>query len=80
MTGSDEYPLTIGKNVLIKGKSYLLGSRIGDNVTIEHSVLKQKKIKNGGDVSFYLPETEGTENISEIPEAGGVKKRRMRKR
>jgi hypothetical protein len=43
-------------------------------------VLKQKKIKNGGDVSFYLPETEGTENISDLPDAGGVKKRRTRKK
>lgn len=79
MTGSDEHPLTIGKKVLIKGTSYLFGSRIGDNVNIEHSVLKQKKIKNGGDVSFYLPETEGIENISDLPGAGGVKKRRTRK-
>ena len=80
MTGSDEYPLTIGKNVLIKGKSYLLGSRIGDNVNIEHSVLIKKKVKNGGDVSFYLPETEGIKNISDLPAVGGVKKRRTRKR
>ncbi|MCK7525984.1 MAG: hypothetical protein MZV64_54430 [Ignavibacteriales bacterium] len=45
MTGSDEFPLRIGKNVLIKGSSYLFGSIVEDGVSIEHSVLIKKKLK-----------------------------------
>ncbi len=79
MTGSDEFPLSIGKKVLIKGTSYLFGSQVGDNVNIEHSVLITKKVKNNGNVSFYIPETSGAENISDVPVKGDVKKKRMRK-
>ncbi|MCZ7614817.1 MAG: hypothetical protein M5T52_15115 [Ignavibacteriaceae bacterium] len=32
MTGSNEFPLRIGKNVLIKGTSYIFGSKISDNL------------------------------------------------
>jgi bifunctional UDP-N-acetylglucosamine pyrophosphorylase/glucosamine-1-phosphate N-acetyltransferase len=80
MTGSSEYPLTIGKNVLIKGTSYLFGSQVGDNVNIEHSVLIKKQVKNSSKISFYLPVTLGAENISDLPARGGVKKRRTKKR
>ena len=73
MTGSDEYPLRIGKNVLIKGSSYLFGSIVEDGVTIEHSVLIKKKIKAEKDVfgkikpvRFYIPKTEGNDLLSEI--------------
>jgi len=66
MTGSDEYPLRIGKNVIIKGASYLFGTKVGDNSEIEHSVLKMKKIKAGSAVRFYLPEVEGLDSITEI--------------
>ena len=51
MTGSDDFPLRIGKNVLIKGSSYLFGSIVEDNVTIEHSVLIKKKVKAEKDKS-----------------------------
>ncbi len=64
MTGSDEFPIEIGNNVLIKGMSYLFGSRIGDNVNIEHSVLIRKKVKSNSSVKFYLPEAEGADVIS----------------
>lgn len=73
MTGSDEFPLRIGKNVLIKGSSYLFGSVVEDNVIIEHSVLIKKKIKAEKDaagkiksVRFYIPVTEGKDLLSEI--------------
>ena len=73
MTGSDDFPLRIGKNVLIKGTSYLFGSIIEDDVTIEHSVLIKKKIKAEKDASgkikpvrFYIPDTIGKDLLSDI--------------
>jgi bifunctional UDP-N-acetylglucosamine pyrophosphorylase/glucosamine-1-phosphate N-acetyltransferase len=73
MTGSDVFPLRIGKNVLIKGTSYLFGSIVGDGVTIEHSVIIKKKIKAEKDnfgnikpVKFYLPESEGKELLEDL--------------
>lgn len=73
LTGSDEFPLRIGKNVLIKGTSYLFGSMVEDNVAIEHSVLIKKKVKaekdkNGNlkQVRFFIPDTEGKELLSDI--------------
>jgi bifunctional UDP-N-acetylglucosamine pyrophosphorylase / glucosamine-1-phosphate N-acetyltransferase len=73
MTGSDEFPLRIGKNVLIKGTSYLFGSIVDDEVIIEHSVLIKKKVKAEKDkngnvkaVKFYIPETEGKDLLSDI--------------
>lgn len=73
MTGSDEFPLRIGANVLIKGTSYIFGSLIEDNVHIEHSVIIRKKVKavklNDGSVKpirYYIPPPEGTEAIENI--------------
>lgn len=73
ITGSDEFPTRIGKNVLIKGTSYLFGSIVEDEIMIEHSVLIKKKIKAEKDTSgkiksvrFYLPESEGKELLSDI--------------
>ncbi len=73
MTGSNEFPLRVGKNVLIKGTSYIFGSIIEDFVYIEHSVIIRKKIRaiNIDDhtvrpVRFYLPPPEGTELIEDI--------------
>jgi bifunctional UDP-N-acetylglucosamine pyrophosphorylase / glucosamine-1-phosphate N-acetyltransferase len=73
MTGSDEHPLRIGNNVLIKGTSYIFGSIIEDDVYIEHSVLIKKKveklIKRNGEVQkikFYLPMPEGIDAIEDI--------------
>lgn len=70
MTGSDEFPLVIGKNVLIKGTSYIFGSTIEDDVHIEHSVLIKKRInrlvKRNGEVQkirFYLPMPSGVDAI-----------------
>jgi bifunctional UDP-N-acetylglucosamine pyrophosphorylase/glucosamine-1-phosphate N-acetyltransferase len=73
MTGSDEYPLKIGKNVLIKGTSYIFGSVIEDDIYIEHSVLIKKKveklIKRNGEIQkirFYLPMPEGIDAVEDL--------------
>lgn len=75
MTGSDEYPLRIGKNVLIKGTSYLFGTIVEDDVHIEHSVLIKKRVertlKKDGTVrpvKFYLPMPEGVDSVTDINE------------
>jgi len=76
MTGSDEFPLRIGKNVLIKGTSYLFGTTVEDDVHIEHSVLIRKKVervlrKDGTvrKVRFYLPMPEGIDSVSDLSES-----------
>ena len=72
MTGSDDYPMRIGNNVIIKGTSYLFGSIVEDDIFIEHSILVKKRIKrellNGEvkKVSYYLPKPEGIESISDL--------------
>jgi bifunctional UDP-N-acetylglucosamine pyrophosphorylase/glucosamine-1-phosphate N-acetyltransferase len=73
ITGSDEYPTRIGKNVLIKGTSYLFGTTVEDGVFIEHSVLIRKKIRavkdeNGNirPVRFYIPIPEGSDLVRDI--------------
>ncbi len=73
LTGSNEFPLRIGKNVLIKGTSYIFGSVIEDGVHIEHSVIIRKKIerhikKNGvvQSVRFFIPKPEGIDSIEEL--------------
>ena len=73
ITGSDEHPVIIGKNVIIKGTSYVYGSQIDDNVIIERSVLKRKKIINSKkekleylEVRFYLPAAVGINMISDL--------------
>lgn len=73
MTGSDEFPLRIGKNVLIKGTSYIFGSIIEDDIFIEHSILIKKKIerlsKKDGTVQkvrYYLPMPEGIDAVENI--------------
>jgi bifunctional UDP-N-acetylglucosamine pyrophosphorylase / glucosamine-1-phosphate N-acetyltransferase len=70
MTGSDEFPLRIGKNVLIKGTSYIFGSKIADNLFIEHSILVKKKVRAVKDkkgkiqpVRYFVPESEGEKSI-----------------
>lgn len=73
MTGSDEFPLRIGKNVLIKGTSYIFGSKIADNLFIEHSILVKKKVRAVKDkkgkiqpVRYFVPESEGEKAIKVI--------------
>jgi bifunctional UDP-N-acetylglucosamine pyrophosphorylase/glucosamine-1-phosphate N-acetyltransferase len=73
MTGSDEFPLRIGKNVLIKGTSYIFGSKIADNLFIEHSILVKKKVRAVKDkkgkiqpVRYFVPESEGETSIKNL--------------
>lgn len=73
MTGSDEFPLRIGKNVLIKGTSYIFGSIIEDDVHIEHSVIIKKRVerlvKRDGSlqpIKFYLPMPEGIDAVEDL--------------
>jgi len=73
MTGSDEFPLRIGKNVLIKGTSYIFGSIIEDQVYIEHSVIIKKRverlIKRDGSIQrirFYLPMPGGIDAVEDL--------------
>jgi bifunctional UDP-N-acetylglucosamine pyrophosphorylase/glucosamine-1-phosphate N-acetyltransferase len=73
MTGSDEFPLRIGKNVLVKGTSYIFGSKIADNLFIEHSILVKKKVRAVKDkkgkiqpVRYFVPESMGDKALSDI--------------
>jgi len=73
MTGSDEYPTMIGSNVTIKGTTYIFGSIIEDDLFIEHSVLKCKKVertlKKDGTIQpvrWVMPQPQGLDIISEL--------------
>jgi bifunctional UDP-N-acetylglucosamine pyrophosphorylase/glucosamine-1-phosphate N-acetyltransferase len=73
MTGSDEHPLRIGKNVHIKGTSYIFGSIIDDDLFIERSVIIKKRVekitkKNGKiqPIRFYMPMPEGIDAIEDL--------------
>lgn len=73
ITGSNEYPTKIGKNVIIKGTSYVFGSIIDNDLFIEHSVLIRKKVdklirkdRNIQKVKFFMPMPEGIDAIEEL--------------
>lgn len=73
ITGSDDYPVQIGTNVIIKGVSYLFGSIVENNIHVEHSVLVKKRIckpENSKQeiykVKYYLPEAEGLDAIEDL--------------
>ena len=73
LTGSDEFPLRIGKNVLIKGTSYIFGSKIADNLFIEHSIIVKKKVRAVKDkkgkiqpVRYFIPESEGEKSLTNL--------------
>ncbi|MCX7047957.1 MAG: NTP transferase domain-containing protein [Candidatus Sumerlaeota bacterium] len=72
ITGSDEFPVRIGANVLIKGTTYIFGSIIENDVTIHYSVLLRKHIRRierrDGSIQairFYMPYPEGIECVIE---------------
>ncbi len=76
ITGSDECPSVIGKNVTIKGLTYIFGSEIDDNFFIEHCVLINKELHKPEEpkgemhrVKYYLPEPEGLEAIHDKKKA-----------
>lgn len=73
ITGSDEFPAIIGKNVTIKGTSYIFGCIVDSDVLIQHSVLIKKKVdrlaKKDGTVQpvrFILPQPEGVDAIESL--------------
>jgi len=73
LTGNDQFPCHIGSNVTIRGLSYIYGSKVDDNIIIEHSILKKKKILKPLSckadiycVRFYLPEAEGKDAVKDI--------------
>ena len=74
MTGSDEFPMRVGRAVTIKGTSYLYGCRVDDDLLIEHSVIKcshvQRVTRLDGTyqpVRYVLPPPEGLDSIGELP-------------
>jgi bifunctional UDP-N-acetylglucosamine pyrophosphorylase / glucosamine-1-phosphate N-acetyltransferase len=73
ITGNDQFPVVIGTGVVIKGVSYIFGSKIDSNIIIEHSVIERKQIAKPENlkaksfsVRFYLPETEGKEAVKNL--------------
>ncbi|MEE2871992.1 MAG: NTP transferase domain-containing protein [Candidatus Latescibacterota bacterium] len=73
MTGSDEHPMRVGERVTVKGISYLYGCQIDDDLLIEHSVIKCKRVeqvrRRDGiiqSVRYVLPQPEGLDSISEL--------------
>ena len=70
MTGSTTYPMKIGRNVTVKGTSYLFGCTVDDNLLIEHSIIKSKHVqqvrrKDGSiqAIRYVLPQPEGLDSI-----------------
>lgn len=73
ITGNDQYPSVLGSHVCIKGLTYIFGSKIEDNIFIEHSVLIRKKISKPDGVKadifkikYYLPDAEGKEAVIDL--------------
>ena len=73
LTGSDEHPTRIGRRVTIKGTSYIYGCQVDDEVSIEHSVLKCKRIeqirRRDGSIQpirYVLPPPEGLDSLSAL--------------
>jgi bifunctional UDP-N-acetylglucosamine pyrophosphorylase/glucosamine-1-phosphate N-acetyltransferase len=73
MTGSDEFPTRIGNNVTITGRTYILGCIIEDDLWIEHSVLKfkrvEKRLRRDGSIQrirYVIPAPEGLDSIVDV--------------
>lgn len=73
MTGSDEHPMRVGERVTIKGTSYLYGCQIDDDLLIEHSVLKCKRVeqvrRRDGTIQpvrYVLPQPEGLDSTADL--------------
>ena len=73
MTGSDEHPMRVGERVTIKGTSYLYGCQIDDDLFIEHSVIKCKRVeqvrRRDGTIQpvrYVLPPPEGLDSIADL--------------
>ena len=73
MTGSDEHPMRVGERVTVKGISFLYGCQIDDDLLIEHSVIKCKRVEHVRrrdgtvqSVRYVLPQPEGLDSISDL--------------
>ena len=73
ITGSDEWPVVIGNNVLIKGMTYIFGSIIEDDLLIVHSIIEkqhvERVIKKSGEIQpikYILPHPEGLDSIRNL--------------
>ena len=73
MTGSDEHPMRVGERVTIKGTSYLYGCQIDDDLLIEHSVIKCKRVeqvrRRDGTIQpvrYVLPQPEGLDSTADL--------------
>lgn len=73
ITGSDEFPTQLGKNVIVKGVSYIFGSQIENNIHIEHSIIVRKKVCKPINskcevykIKYVLPEPEGLNAIVDL--------------
>ena len=73
MTGSDAHPMRMGERVTVKGTSYLYGCVIDDDLLIEHSVIKEKRVeqvkRRDGSIQpirYVLPQPEGLDSISKL--------------
>ena len=75
ITGSDEYPVNIGNDVLLRGVTYIFGSLIESGVKITHSVLKRKHVKNRSSeekgsevvkVRYVIPNPEGKDAVEDL--------------
>jgi len=73
MTGSDQFPMRVGKRVTVKGTTYLYGCRIDDELLIEHSVIKGKHVeqvqRRDGTIQpirYILPQPEGLDSITDL--------------
>jgi len=77
MTGSDAFPMRVGRHVVVKGTTYLYGCRIDDEVLIEHSVIKCKHVervrRRDGTIQpirYVLPQPEGLDSLSDVIRPG----------
>jgi len=75
ITGSDEFPVTVGNEVHLRGVTYVFGSVIENGVKITHSVIKRKQVKNLRSeanvsgfvkVRYILPNPEGEEAVKDL--------------
>lgn len=73
MTGSDSFPMRVGRRVVVKGTSYLYGCIVEDEVLIEHSVIKCRRVeqvrRRDGTIQpirYVVPQPEGLDSISEL--------------
>jgi bifunctional UDP-N-acetylglucosamine pyrophosphorylase/glucosamine-1-phosphate N-acetyltransferase len=73
LTGSDDAPMRVGKNVRIKGTTYMFGCTLEDNVFVQNCYLFEKKIRFRADsngepikVCHIFPKPGGGECVEDL--------------